>query len=112
MEAFQGFCLALLRAFLAGAVAQFVAQAIEVELGEQVVDSLGTHLCHKAVGVFLVGHRVVLRQTRHHVHVFVLAQGVALAKFGSIGQSGTCGINHDVALVINHRVQLLGWQPQ
>ncbi len=117
LQALQGLGLALLRGLLVGLVAQLIGERVEVELHQEVVDSLGTHLGHKLVGVVVVELVIVFRQLLHDVHILVLAQQVETLQWlrllaRLLGHLHVAGIDHDVALIVDHCIELLGGQAQ
>ena len=128
LTALEGIGLALLRCLVAGTVAQLVRELVEVELGEQVIDSLSTHLSDKLVRIAIVKIAIALGQLLLDGKIFFLAQEfillqtvnliTLLSALGNAGlhvESSSLLINHhitwidnDVTLVVDYRVELLG----
>ena len=103
LKALERFGLALLRAIFVGGVAQSVAELVEVDVGEEVENGLGTHLGHKLVGVVVGELAVALGQTLDEFEVVFLGEEVHFLEL--IGER--TGVEHDVALIVYHCVELL-----
>ncbi len=86
---------------------ELVAQRVKVDILEKVVHSFGAHLGHELVGVSVLEALVSCGQAVEHIEVFLLGEELHL--FHSLGHTG---IDHDIALVINHGIELLGGQTQ
>ena len=112
LQTLEGVGLTLLRAFLAGGVAQLGGEVVEIYVFEKVVDSLGTHLGHKLVGVAIFKEHLLLGKIVDDVEVFLFAEEVELFEGHEltvgIAVFDTGGIDYDVALVVYHGVELLG----
>ena len=61
LQTLQGLGLAHLAGVAVGTVTQLIAELVEVDLLEQVKDSLGTHLGDELRRISIVEHIVVLR---------------------------------------------------
>ena len=113
---------------MTGTVAQVVRELVEIELGEQIIDSLGTHLGDELVriaiveiavafGKFLLNGKIIFLTQE-----FIFLQSIGLVAFlCALGDAGNnietaCGlindnitwIDDDVTLIIDDRVELLG----
>ena len=103
LQALECLGLALLAAVLVGLVAQRVRQLVEVDVLEQVIDGLGAHLGDKLVGIVVLEALVVLGQLVEDVEVLFLGEEVE-----TLHSLGHAGVDDDIALVVDHRVELLG----
>ena len=65
LQALQSFLLALVRTVGVSTVTELVSQCVEVDLGEQVVDSLCTHLGDELLRISIFQVAVAFRQTAH-----------------------------------------------
>ncbi len=66
LQALQRLCLALLRAVFVSDTAQFGSEVGEIDILEKFIDSLGTHLGHKLVGIAVLKIAVLLGETVHN----------------------------------------------
>ena len=112
LKTLQGLVLPLLAGLRVGTVAQLVAQAVEVEVGQHVVQGLGTHLGHEFVGVLLVEVLVVLGQRIDDVEVLLLREEFVHLQRLAVGLGRHTGLDDHIALVIDDLVQLLGRKPK
>ncbi len=106
LEAFQGLGLALLRAVAVGRHLEVGGKLGEVEFLEQVIDRLCAHLGDELVRVAVFQSVVFVAYSVHDVEIFLLGEQVELLGVG------LTGVEHDVALVVDHRVELLGRKAQ
>ena len=109
VQALQGFGLTLLRGLGRGLVTQGVGHRVEVDLFQQRVDGLGTHLRDELVGIRVVEGLVSLREGSQHVEILLLGErGQTL---DALFRCGT-GVDDDVALVVDDRFEFLGGDPE
>ena len=109
VEALERLGLALLRRLGRGLVAQGVRHRVEVDLLQKRIDGFGTHLGDELVGVAVVKRLVALGQGGQDVEVLLLREG--LEPLDALLGSDT-GVDDDVALVVDNRLQLLGGDAQ
>ena len=104
VQALERFALTLLRRFGRSLVAQCIGHRVEVDLLQERIDRLGAHLCDELVGVAVVERLVALGQGGQHVEVLLLRK--RCQTFDALLGSGT-GVDHDVTLVVDDRLQFL-----
>ena len=104
VQALEGFALTLLRSLGRSLVTQRVGHRIEVHGLQKRVDRLGAHLRDELVGIAVIQRLIALRQRGQHVEILLLRKrGQTLdALLG-----GGAGVDHDITLVIDDRLQLL-----
>ena len=129
LQALESLGLALLAAVGIGTVAQLIRELVQVDVAQQVEDGLGAHLGYELVGIVVGQVLVLLAQLVHDLQIFLLGKQVELVDdielaglgqtllFGSalgkfLALAGLAGLDHHVALVINHGVELLAGQTQ
>ena len=88
---------------------QVVRYLVEIEPGQQVVDSLGTHLGDKLVRVAVVEVLVVGRKAFNDVEIFFLRQEVHITNAVSLFNAG---LYDHITLVIDDGIEFFGLQPQ
>jgi hypothetical protein len=71
LEAFESFGFALLRAVGVGLVTELIAEAIEVELAEEVVDSFCAHFGDEFVGIAVFEGLVFAGEVVNNIVVFL-----------------------------------------
>ena len=108
LQALQSLGLALLRAVGVGLMAQVVAQLVEVQILQKVVDGLGAHLGDEFIGVVVGQIAILLGQTVHEVEILFLAQQIHLRELLAEGAR----IDDDIALIVDHGLELLGGKAQ
>ena len=82
-------------------MAKIGSQMNEVDLLEKIVDGLGSHLGDEFVGIVVRKLLVPLGKFLNYIEILLLGEKVKL------GQTTRSRIDHDVALVIDHCVELL-----
>ena len=116
LKALQGVGLALLRRVVVGTVAQFVGQCVEVEVGEQVVDGLGTHLGNELVGIGVVKQVVVGIEGAVGIELgqlflgqqVVLVGAVEVETLGVLASFEQTGLDDGILLIVDDGIELLG----
>ena len=99
-KALEDIGLALLGSLGAHLLAQGLAQSLDVDLLQQVIDALGTHLGDELLGIaFRKG--VVLGEAVHHGEVLVLGEEVVLLVLAHTR------VDDDVLLVVDDGLELL-----
>ena len=104
VQALQRLALTLLRGLGRSLVTQGVGHRIEVDLLQERVDRLGTHLGDELVGVRIVERLVALRQRGQHVEVLLLGERLQTLD-ALLGRSA--GVDDHVTFVVDDRFEFL-----
>ena len=94
--------LALLGGLALSLVAQVVGYLVQIQVGEQSVDGLGSHTGDELLGIAVVQGLVVLGQAVQDVEVLVLGEKLEALHVHLLG--GT-GLDDDVSFVVDDRFQ-------
>ena len=108
LQAFERFALTSHGAIGIGTVAQFVGEAVEIDALEEIEDSFGPHLSDKLVGVGILEILVFFGELLELLVVFVFGEQVVDGQF----ITEHTGLNHDITLVVDDHVELLGGNAQ
>ena len=132
MTTLEGVGLALLRCLMAGAVSKLVGELVEIQLGEEVIDGLGTHFSHKLVRIGILEVAVALGKLLLNGKILFLAEQVILLQpvglvtgLGALRNAGNniertvllinnhiTWVDDNVTLIVDYRVQFLGGKSQ
>ena len=107
IQALEGVLFASHGGFMRGFGAQFIAEFVKVELGEELVESLGAHAGDELVGVAVGKLGVLLGQRILDVIVFLFGQQVEFL-YGHLVEHSLTGLQDDVFLIVDDLVELLG----
>ena len=118
LETLEGLLTALRRSRFIGGVTQLVGESVEVEVAEQVVNGLSTHLDDDLVRIGILEGVVILRHDGEYLLVlvlieehFVLDRNSILIRFALLADLLTledAGTYDEVFLVVDDRLQFLG----
>ena len=86
-------------------VAQVVREGVEIDARQEVIDRLGADLGDELVRVRILKHLVFLRQGVEDVQIFLFGEEVHIIHIFSL-----TGLDNYVTLIVDDRIQLLGWQ--
>src|SRR5690606_7787592 len=109
LEALERLGLALLARLGAGLEAELLAEAVEVEPLEEVLDGLAADLGEELLGVVVGQPVVVLADAVEDVEVLVL--GEELVRLDAEGRRAA-GVDDDVVLVVDDLVEVLRLDPE
>ncbi len=88
---------------------QVIRKLVEIDAGQQVVQSLGTHPGNKFIGIALIEVLVFGRNSFHDVEIFLLGKKVEIG-YAVVGFDA--GVDHHITLVINNGVEFFGLQSE
>ena len=109
LQALQSLVLSLLRGLGVGLVPEFVRQFVELDAGEQHVESLGAHLGDELVRVVVVEILIVFGQSVQNVEILFFGQEVQ--RLDAVGRLDT-RLHNDIAFIIYDRIEFLGRQAE
>ena len=91
---------------------EFVSQCVQINLSQQVVDSVGTHLGNELLGIGILQFAVAFGQTAVDGHqIFLVQQDLILNQVVVATELLAChhtGLYNNVLLVVDDRLQFLG----
>ena len=103
LQAFQSLILALLRTVRIGSVTQFVGKRIQIQTGQQIVNSFGSDLGDKLIRICIFQQLILFRQTIQNLKILLFWEQIQFRY-----AFRTTSLNNHVALIIDDRIQFLG----
>ena len=111
LKTLQGLGLALLRTVGVGAFAELCGESHEVDVLKEFINRLGTHTCHKLIGVGVLKILVAFGQSLENLHVLFLSQELKTLQLAGLARLNLNldigGVDDHVTLVVDDILQLL-----
>ena len=109
LQTFQRLVLTLLWSIVSGTMAQFIRQRVQIQTGQQVIDSLCTHLGDEFIRVCIFQILIFFRKCIQNIQIFLLWKQIIFSY--AIFRLYT-RLNNNITLIINNGIEFLGRQSQ